>query len=110
MQLRSCAWWGIDKPDQKRVRPQEGLGVMPPRSCKRPTKGQLSKAVDAMRLYLGSQGQVRVRDEQRLYKRVSAHVEKISVKGCLDAGDVWDQLSSEAQRRGIRMAVPGKDI
>lgn len=76
------------------------------------TKAILDKAVDAMRVYLGSIGRVRWRDEQRLHQRVIAAVERVVSKaqGTIDYPNAWNQIRDEARRRGTFLALPGKDI
>jgi hypothetical protein len=75
---------------------------------KRPSPALLKKAVEAMRLLIGSVDRVSLRDEQRLHARARKAVEEVEkASGVTDA---WEQIEKEARRLGGRLATPAKDI
>jgi hypothetical protein len=74
------------------------------------TKASLNAAVDAMRLYKGSMGKTRIRDQQKLYNRAIKKIEAIAKKAGMDFEDAFDQISAIADKRGPVVPVPGKDI
>ena len=76
----------------------------------RPSKAMLDKAVKAMQVYLGSVDRVYFHSEQRLYNKALKTVTQISEQTGMLSEDVWVQVETEARRRGIRLALPGKDI
>lgn len=52
-------------------------------------------------------GVARLRDEERLYKRAMASVQKVTQVVGFDA---WDQIEAEAKRRGAITPIPGRDL
>jgi len=70
----------------------------------------LEAAVETMRLYLGSIDRTAVRDQQRLFTRVTRAVADVATANGMRVEDVWEQVEREARKRGVRLAVPGKDI
>lgn len=75
----------------------------------RPPKAKLEAAVKAMQLYLGSVNFVRLRDEERLYKRVVKLVEGISEVSGMRYIDAWEQIENEAQVRGALRPKAARD-
>jgi hypothetical protein len=67
-------------------------------------------AVKAMRLYIGSEGYVRMSDQQKLYNAAMLRVQKLADAFNMDAGDVWDQVNAEAQRQGALRPRPGQHV
>lgn len=80
------------------------------RNQHRPRKAQLEKAVENMRIYLGSVGRVRVRDQQRLHNRVIKSVDQIAARTGMEPADVWKQIETEARKRGAVLAQPGRHM
>jgi|SRR5688572_7028300 len=68
---------------------------------------QLEKAVELAQLYAGSMN-TNVRDAQKLYTRMMRACEAIARKRDLDLGDVVEQISAEAKRRGPKQPRPGQ--
>ncbi len=69
----------------------------------------LPKAVQAMRVYLGSVDFASVRAQQRLYDRAMKAVNAVARARNMDPSDVWQQIESQARREGIIRPRPGKD-
>jgi hypothetical protein len=69
---------------------------------------KVSKAVRAMRLYLGSIDFASVKDQQRLFNRAKRAAEQVAAEtGVLDA---FDQIKAEATRQGKIRPLPGQHI
>ena len=77
---------------------------------RKPPKATLDKAVDAMRVYLGSVGWARPQDEQKLYRRATKALQRIEMMTGLDASNVWGQIEAEARKRGVVRPMPGHHI
>lgn len=75
-----------------------------------PPKALAERAVKAMQILLGSVDRVSPRDEQRLRNRVRHALEAIEKKTGQSASDWWPLVEREARRRGLRIAIPGKDL
>jgi len=69
-------------------------------------------AVRATQLLMGVRhgGRVRLQDEERLYKRMRAAIEKVAKKYNADLVDVSVQVESEARHRGAITPMLGKDL
>lgn len=76
----------------------------------RPTKASLERAVETMRVYVGSVDKVTVRQATRLQTRVYKALEKVCTQSGVAVDDAWAQVEAEARKRGLRLAVLGKDI
>lgn len=68
----------------------------------------VERAVEALRLYYGSNG-TSPRDQERLASRARRAVESVASRYGADLADVYRQVEAEARARGPRMPVPGKD-
>ena len=77
---------------------------------KLPPKGTLDKAVKAMQLYLGSLDKTRISDQQKLRNKLDGMINKIAKSTGNDESNIWNQLESEARKRGVTTPIPGKDI
>lgn len=73
-------------------------------------KQQLDNAVKTMQLYLGSLDRTRIQDQQKLYSRINMQIQKLADKLEMHFDSVWDQVKSEAEKRGRILPQPGKDI
>lgn len=67
------------------------------------------EAVELSRMMLRS-GTLRVKDEQRLYKRMMSKVNKIADITGMDPSDVSDQIDTQARKLGPKTPSPGKDF
>jgi hypothetical protein len=74
----------------------------------KPPKALLERAVKAAQLYCGSTG-ARIRDQQKLYKRLQRDVESVVKKSGADTQSAHDQIVAEAKKRGCIRGIPGKD-
>ena len=70
----------------------------------------LSGAVRAMRLYLGSVDFVSVRDQQRFFDRAKKAADRVASMKGLTAADAWTQIMAEARRQGVIRPVPGQHL
>jgi len=69
----------------------------------------VEKAVDTARAYLGSE-KCHVRAAQRLYDRMNRQIDSVARRYNMDPDDAYRQIIAEAERRGARIPVLGKDI
>lgn len=76
---------------------------------RRPT-AKIEKAVEATRVWLGSVDRVRLRDEERLEARALRAIDAVAAHYGVPRDGIFEQIASEAQRRGLRLARPGQDI
>lgn len=76
----------------------------------RARKSNVERAVNSMRVYLGSVDKTSLRDQQRLYARTMHEVDRLVDQTKLTRADVWDQVATEARARGLVLAIPGRDI
>ncbi len=77
---------------------------------RRPTKAELDKAVDAVRVYGGSSLKVHIRIAEKLYAKAQKAVGKVVSVSGMSETEVWDQITTEAHRRGLITAIPGRHI
>ena len=73
---------------------------------KKPSKRQVTAAVTALRLYMGSSGTCRLADQQRLYERFRKAMRPLEAF----TSDAHEQVKAEAQKLGRIVPKPGKDI
>lgn len=76
----------------------------------RPIAKDVAVAVHAARLYIGCEGRLKIRDQQRLYTRMKAKIAIIAKRRGMDEGDAYRQVTGEARRLGGICPLPGKDI
>lgn len=80
------------------------------KEIKRPSKSVLDSVVKSMQLYLGSLDKTRIKDQEKLRRKVDSNIERICKITNMDFSDAWDQIEMEAKKRGKIIPVPGKDI
>ena len=76
----------------------------------KPTKKQLDAAVRAARLYAGSDGKVRARDAEKLYRRMMRAVATVARAADMAEADVLEQIMDRALGLGPIIPIPGRDI
>jgi hypothetical protein len=69
---------------------------------------KVSKALHAMRLYLGSVDFASVKDQQRLFDRAKRAAENVTKETGIR--DAWDLIQEEALKRGVIRPIPGQHI
>ena len=67
------------------------------------------EAVELARMLLRP-GSLRIKDEQRLYKKMMSKIDKISDLTDMDPSDISNQIDTQAKKLGPKTAQPGKDI
>jgi hypothetical protein len=70
----------------------------------------IEKAVKAAQVYIGCEGQVRVRDEQKLYTQMRKAITRVADHYAIAEHDAAHQVTEEAKRRGPICPIPGKDV
>jgi hypothetical protein len=70
----------------------------------------LEGAVRAAQLYIGSEGWVTIRQQQKLYARVKRAIETLANKKGMSHSSVWEQVFQEARRRGSIRPIVGRDV
>jgi hypothetical protein len=66
----------------------------------------VEKAVELMRLYMGSERKISIRDQQKLYTRVQKAVSAVERR--TGVTNAWDQVEVEARKRGSITPRPGQ--
>lgn len=75
-----------------------------------PSRRMLDLAVETMQKYLGSVDFVALSAQQKLYDRVAKQLAAIAVQTGMSQTQVWEQVETQARRKGVIRPVPGKDI
>ena len=76
----------------------------------KPSKAQLDKSVKLARLYIGSEGKVRIKDQQKIYDQLKKSVESIVKKTGIDYNAAHEQIMKQANKLGKITPQPGRDI
>ena len=75
------------------------------------TNKEVNDAVNAMRLYMGSDGYCRILDCEKLYRRYKRKIDSICKKlPSLTSYDIEHQIMERATQLGKIMPIVGKDI
>lgn len=70
----------------------------------------IEAAIAAAQRYIGCDGKVNIRDQQRLYDRMMAKIDSVVKKRSLDRQQAHETIVGEAKKRGGVCPIPGKDM
>lgn len=74
------------------------------------TPRDIEAAVHAARLYIGSDGTARIRDQQRLYAAMQRKIAAVAKRRGMDETDASEQITAKARELGPITPTPGKDF
>lgn len=73
-------------------------------------KATLDKAVQLMRMYLGSLDFTSVKDQQKRRDQLDKILRKIEDLTGMDSTSVWDQVENQARKLGPIRPMPGQHL
>lgn len=104
---------------EKRARELEAAQPTPPTATAATSKRSgkpkvvakdIEAAVRAARLYIGKGLTMRFADEKKLYRSMNAKIAAVAKRRGMDDAAAYQQIMTEAKRRGGILAMPGMDI